>query len=840
MNRKKNVGKKLIHLICNAHLDPVWLWEWEEGAAEAVSTFRTAAELCSESDNFIFNHNEAILYKWVEEYEPSLFKKIRKLVGQGKWHIMGGWYLQPDCNMPSGETFVRHIIEGRNYFREKFGIEVKTAINFDSFGHSRGLVQIMAKCGYDSYLFCRPAQNDCQLPDDVFVWEGFNNTSLLCRRISSGYNSPRGKAVDKIKDIIEKEPDKKINMILWGVGNHGGGPSRKDISDIHKFIQDKSDEIEILHSTPENYFSGLKKQKGNKTPVFSKDLNAWGIGSYTSQIRIKQKFRRLENELYMTEKMASSAYFQKLLDYPAIELSEARNDLLTASFHDILPGSSIQPVEEMAVRLMDHALEKISRVKTRTFFALASGQEKAPPDEIPVLVCNPHPFSADATVDCEFMLPDQNWSDENKFTDVEVYSDGKKIPAQVEKEASNLNLDWRKKIVFRAKLKASGMSRFNCRLQLKRDRPVASIKDKNGIFAFSNSSGMEIGISRKSGLVEYYSVNGVKFLGAEAFRPTVIYDNEDPWGMLVKRFDKVDGVFKPASRAECAKFCGIQAKNLAPVRVIEDGEVRTVIESVFSFGTSRICQQYIIPKTGSEFEVTARVFWSEKNRFLKLNIPVLINCAEFLGQTAFGYHDLPANGDETVSQKWIAVNSGKHSFTCINDGTYASSFANGNLGLSLLRSPAYSAHPIKDRPIVPQDRFTPRIDQGERLFHFWFNAGALKNRMEAVDREALVKNERPVALSFFPPGSGTKPSEFCHVSGNSVQLVSARKSEKSGDLIVRLFEPAGIKTEVMLEFPFACFKQKLKFNPLELKTFSFNLEGRELKEIDAVDATNVR
>lgn len=824
-----------IHLICNAHLDPVWLWEWEEGAAEAVSTFRTAAELCSESDNYIFNHNEAILYKWVEEYEPSLFKKIRKLVKQGKWHIMGGWYLQPDCNMPSGETFVRHIIEGRNYFREKFGVEVKTAINFDSFGHSRGLVQIMAKCGYDSYLFCRPSQADCQLPDDIFFWKGFNNTSLLCRRIPNGYNSHLGQAVEKIKNVLEQQPDKKVNMILWGVGNHGGGPSRKDIADINKFIKEKAGEVEILHSIPEDYFSELKKQKGRKIPSFSKDLNPWGVGCYTSQIRIKQKFRLLENELYMAEKMASSAYFQKLLAYPAAELAEARHDLLTASFHDILPGSSIQPVEEMAVRLMDHALENISRVKTRTFFALAAGQAKAPQDEIPVLVYNPHPFRTDAVVDCEFMLPDQNWSDENKFTDVEVYADGKKVPAQVEKEASNLNLDWRKKIVFRAELGASGMSRFNCRLKLKKDKPAPAVKDRNGIFTFSNSSGMEIGISRKTGLVEHYSVNGVNFLGAEAFLPAVIYDNEDPWGMLVRRFDKVEGVFKLASTRECARFCGIQAKTLAPVRVIEDGDVRTVVEAIFAFETSRICQQYIIPKSGSGFEVKTRVFWNEKNRFLKLNIPVSINCAEFLGQTAFGYHELPVNGDETVSQKWIAVNSDKHSFTCINDGTYASSFENGNLRLSLLRSPAYSGHPIKERPIVPQDRFTPRIDQGERLFHFWFNAGTLKACKEAVDREALVKNEKPVALSFFPPGSGEKPAEFCRISGKSVQLVSAVKAGKAGHLTVRLFEPAGIKTEVVLEFPFAGFKQKLKFNPLELKTFSFDPAKKELREINPAD-----
>ncbi len=138
---------KTLHLICNAHIDPVWQWDWEEGAAEAVSTFRIAAAFAQEFDAFVFNHNEALLYRWIEEYEPPLFAQIQALVRDGKWHIMGGWYLQPDCNLPSGESFVRQILLGRRYFQEKFGVEPRTAINFDPFGHSRGLVQILAKSG---------------------------------------------------------------------------------------------------------------------------------------------------------------------------------------------------------------------------------------------------------------------------------------------------------------------------------------------------------------------------------------------------------------------------------------------------------------------------------------------------------------------------------------------------------------------------------------------------------------------------------------------------------------------------------------------------------------------
>jgi len=163
------MSAKTLHLICNAHLDPVWLWEWEEGAGEALSTFRTAARFCEEYEEFVFNHNEAVLYKWVEMYEPELFVRIQNLVKERKWHILGGWYLQPDCNMPSGESLVRQILYGKLYFQEKCGVEPKTAMNFDPFGHTRGLVQILKKAGYTSYLFCRPDKKHLALPSYDFI-----------------------------------------------------------------------------------------------------------------------------------------------------------------------------------------------------------------------------------------------------------------------------------------------------------------------------------------------------------------------------------------------------------------------------------------------------------------------------------------------------------------------------------------------------------------------------------------------------------------------------------------------------------------------------------------------
>ncbi len=421
-----------VHLVCNAHIDPVWLWEWEEGAATAISTFRVAADLCEQYDDFIFNHNEAILYQWVEEYEPALFKRIQDLVAEGKWHIMGGWYLQPDCNLPSGESFVRQVLLGRNYFEEKFNVRPSTAINFDPFGHSRGLVQIMAKTGYDSYIFCRPA--GYTKVSSNFTWKGFDGSEIIGLKSMTHYNSPLGKAKEKIRNVMEEHPDVNPLLILWGVGNHGGGPSRLDLQEISGLIEERRD-VNIIHSIPEDYFTEIKRVK-DQLPVHVDDINPVFPGCYTSQIRIKQKHRELENELFATEKMAASAWVHGLMKYPSTALDEAMKTLAGSEFHDILPGSSIQPVEETSLRLMDYGLELLSRIKTKAFYAFAQGQEPARDEEIPILVYNPHPYPVEDILECELNIHDFNRS--GTFGDIRVFQDGQEIPAQVEHEKSNL------------------------------------------------------------------------------------------------------------------------------------------------------------------------------------------------------------------------------------------------------------------------------------------------------------------------------------------------------------------------------------------------------------------
>jgi len=825
------MSKHRVHLICNAHLDPVWQWEWEEGAAEAISTFRTAADLCEEFPEFVFCHNEAILYRWVEEYEPELLVRIRELVRKGQWHVMGGWYLQPDCNMPGGESFVRQALAGLRYFSETLGVRPTTAINFDPFGHTRGLVQILSKCGYDSYLFCRPGQGDCPLPAGGFRWVGFDGSSVLAHRVGA-YNSPLGAARVKVEQWLAANPDEPCGIILWGVGNHGGGPSRKDVGDLRELIAKISDR-EVCHSTPEAYWADFRAQ-GEDVPAVERDLNPWAVGCYTSQVRIKQLHRRLENELYCTEKMASAAWLQGLMAYPTEELAEAQRDLLTAQFHDVLPGSSIQPVEEMSLRVLDHGLELLSRARARAFFSLASGQPKAKEGEIPILVYNPHPYPVRTIVECEFQLADQNWED--NFTNVTVYRGRTRLPGQVEKEDGNLTLDWRKRVAFSAELKPSTMSRFDCRLEVLPAKPPLPILDpEQGTFTFATDR-LEVQINLHTGLLDRYCVDGVDYLRAPGAEALVIRDNEDPWGMTVRSFRKVAGRFKLLSPAESAAFSGVRAKTLPPVRVVEDGEVRTVVEAVFRYRHSFLCLRYKLPKDGTEVGIEARVQWAEKDRLLKLAFPVAGPKLRYVGQVAYGVQELPDNGDEAVAQKWVAVVDGdQRALSVINDGVYGSDFSEDGLRLTLLRSPAYTGHPIGDREIVPQDRFTARIDQGERLFRFWLNGGPAQERLQHVDREALVHNERPMALSFFPSGKGERPEPLVTLSDGVVQCGAVKQSEDGKALVVRLFEPTGRPRKATLRLPALQVEAPVALGAFEIKTLRIDPQTRAVTENDLLE-----
>lgn len=796
---------KKIYMLCNAHLDPVWQWQRTEGMAEAISTFRVAADFCERYDGFIFNHNESVIYEWVEENEPQLFERIKKLVKEGKWKIMGGWYLQPDCLMPCGESIIRQIETGNRFFLDKFGVRPTTAINFDPFGHSRGMVQILKQHGYDSYVFMRPYGF---APECDFIWKGYDGSEIIGHCTNGGYNSNKGKIDEKL-DCFLKDAHDGNNLMLWGIGDHGGGPSEIDLQIIEKY-QKEHPEIPLVHSCCEEYF---KTVDTSKLKTIDTSIVHCMIGCYTSMVRIKQQHRLLENMLLMCEGMLAVSG----ISFDKNKMSEAEKALLFTEFHDVLPGSSIKKVEEDSLSLIGFGQEILSRYISKAFFALCAGQRKGESGQIPILVYNPLPYEVNEIVEAEFQLEDQNWNDEHTIS-IAYDEAGNRLPSQNEKSEGNINLDWRKKIAFYATLKPMSINRFDCELKVVEGgkRLIALCDETDTHFLFSNDI-MSVKINKETGLLDEYVWDGVSYLNKGGMKIIAYNDNEDPWGMTIDGYYEAKGEFTALSKEESNMFNGYTNQSCDSVRVIENGEVVLKIQALMKYNKSYAIVTYTVPKAFGYIDIHIKMLTNDVNTAFKLRFDTTLDKdADFIGQQMFGREKMHKSEKEAVYQKWCGLFKDNKGISVINRGTYGGS-ADGNiLNITLLRTPVYLAHPIEERPLVEENRFHEHIDMGERDFEFRITADT-----KHIDCAAEEFNMPPFALSFFPSGDGEKKETEINIDNRDI-VMSRCTVDDDGKMLIRMYNTLEHHAEAEIIVGGKTFSAE--FAPFEIKTVRKNGE----------------
>ena len=796
---------KTLHLICNAHLDPIWQWEWQEGASAALSTFRSAAELCEEYD-YIFCHNEVTLYRYIEEYAPSLFARIRKLVERGKWHIMGGWYLQPDCNMPSGESIARHILYGKKYFLEKFGKEPTVAANFDSFGHSAGLPQILKKCGQSGYIVTRPYFNQLDTRERVFLWEGVDGSRVKTARCSA-YNTFLGRAGEQIEEYVLTGVG-ETDLKLWGVGNHGGGPSRKDLSDIAA-LQKKYEAkgICIKHGTPESFFKDVEP-----ATVFKGALISCMPGCYVSMSHVKRAHVELENQLYLTEKMLSVAALSGVLEYPHAPLNGAQEDLLNLEFHDVLPGSCVKAGERNGLLLADHGLLELERLRARALFALAASQPPAAEGEFPVLVFNPAPYECTENIEVEFSLADQNWDESRPSRAVVRDAFGNLLPCQAVKEESTIHLDWRKRVIFEGKLAPLGLTRFSIYLEPFRPSPVSEE------YSFENKY-FCAKIDPASGLISSLVFGGAEYARGGLCSLASYRDNADPWAMSERQLRGLGTDRK--SFALQTKPHGV-FEGMKPVQIIENGCLCYAVEAFFECEDTVARAEYRFYKNKPYFDVNVNLFLQNADRLVRLHFPLAEEGA-YIGQTAYGTYPLYADGRECVAQRFTAVRgqNGK-CFAVFNRGTYGSRYERGEIGISLARGAGYCVHPIEERSLMPEGRYIKRMDESEHDYNF----RVCVCEEGELERLSLEFNQPYYALNAFPiPGEKRPERFFCEIGDKNITL-SAFKQSESGEYVLRLFNNAPYSRAT--RFTLADSTITLGFARYEVKTLVY--DGKTLSE----------
>lgn len=806
--------EKKVYLFCNAHIDSVWQWEWEEGASSALSTFQSAANLMKDFD-YIFNHNEVNLYKYISQYSPLLFETIKEKAHEGKWNVSGGWYLQPDVLLPQGEAIIRQIQTGREYFTKEFNQMPKTALNFDSFGHSRGLVQIIKKCGQENYVFMRPFNSfvdpkkyQLVLPEEEFLWEGYDGSLVKATRISE-YASPLGRAVEKIKNDIKHLDKYDVILSTWGVGNHGGGPSRKDLQDIEIFKKEYKDR-EIIHSTPDEFFNNI-----NPTAKYDKSLITCMPGCYTSMINLKQSYRELENELFYVEKMCSIAALKGAIDYPTQSFIDVTEDMLNVQFHDLLCGTVIEAGEKDGLNFLGHGKHILNQCRAKAFFGLIRGEKPAENETYPVFVFNPNPYEDEQYCEAEVCLV-VPWDYDNSYAALlDIHDeDGNLLPCQTIKEESNICMQWRKRAVFKAKLKPLGITRFyyTYHNKLKSElfkRGKADINFKNDV--------KEVKISSKTGLIESYKVNGKEYANGYLFQLMMYSDDADPWNMNYKNVGNNPEPFKLMDKT-FGLFDGLEN-----FEIIEDGPIFIRAEAFFSLKNSyaRIC--YTIYKEGDMVDVEVSLFPGDANKCYKLHFPV--EGKEFSGEQMFGYEPLYEDGNECVAHDYLTLKNEDKYLQLITPSTYGCSYKDGTMMVTLLRTASYCAHPTYFGPLLEKNIYVKKIDA--KLTKFSFRLTVSKE--EELKHKAREFIDKPYALNVFPTVDVKTDNGFSIITSNkNINVVTIKKAIQKEGYIIRLENNSSLKQDC--EVRINNHNKNLKFNKYEVKTVLFDKD--KIEELD--------
>jgi alpha-mannosidase len=795
--------EKTLHMIGNAHLDPVWLWQWQEGFQETKATFRSALDRMKEYPDFVFTNSSAANYEWIENNEPEMFEEIKQRIQEGRWEIVGGWWIQPDCNLPSGESFVRQGLYGQRYFQEKFGVTAKVGYNVDSFGHHGMLPQILKKSGMDYYIFMRPSPQEKGLPGRLFWWESDDGSRVLAYRIPFEYCT-WGKDVEKHVRRNAGELKAPFNdlMTFYGVGNHGGGPTKENIESI-KQLNENPTYPTLVFSTVNKFFDDLMV-KNLPFPVVHDDLQHHASGCYSVHSGIKKWNREAENALIKAEKFSALADWTTGQEYPAAGYKQAWKNVLFNQFHDILAGTSIEAAYEDA---RDMHGEAMSIAKRGVNYAIQSLSWRIGIEEEkgmkPIVIFNPHSWNSSVNVEQEIggLKPE----------DILVDEEGNQVPMQVVQ--SQASAGGRSRISFIANLPSMGYRVYKI-VQRETGKEFTSIK--------ANDTSLEndhfrVEIDQQTGFVTsiYDKQKKLEILRGPAARPVVMNDFSDTWSHNVLQFKGEAGTFKATS-----------------VKLVEHGPVKSVIRVISEYGKSTLLQDFTMYKELNQIDVHCTLNWQEQFKALKIKFPVDLIFRKSTYEIPYGHIVREGNGEEEPGQNWIDT-SGTHpqtgevyGFSLLNDGKYSFDIHNKEMSMTVLRSPIYAHHD----PLVPEeDRYYSFIDQGIQRFTYsllphegnWETAGTVKRAAEL--------NQKPISIiETYHKGSLPQKDSFLSVDVENVIVSVIKQAEDNEDLIVRAYETANDETTAIISLPKWNRAINTKFKPSEIKTFRIPKDPSEL------------
>ncbi|MDD5727590.1 MAG: glycoside hydrolase family 38 C-terminal domain-containing protein, partial [Victivallales bacterium] len=588
---------KTLHLIANSHLDPVWLWRWQEGLNEIIPTCRTVLELLDEYPELKYTRGESSVYEHLQLHDPDTFKRIKAMVKRGRWEIVGGWYNQPDTVLSDGESLFRQAFYGQEYFAREFGFRTDIAYLVDSFGQAGSLPQILRKTGFRFFVFHRPRQDEMKLPSPLFRWQSRDGSEIIALRLIGAYANERGMLREKIELNIKEMPAQLNDWaVLFGLGDHGGGLNRNDLEQVFGLREElKKDGIALVFSTLADFFSRVSPAAAG-LPVVKGELLYHGRGCLSANSGIKRQTWNLRKALYeadFAQALATAASEPEPDDAAVME--KAWKALLFNQFHDVICGTCSPEASEDSEKQLAGGIFSSEEETNRSLLKLAA-HLNTEGDGQAVIAVNPHPWKIRAVLPVEFLL---DYRPLKKMPEAYTVTDcsGKPVPCQEIPFTSVTGaLPWRKKVLFCGELPPCGVGVFH----LTHGKSPAVRNDGQIKIEADSAANEQLGITlnKESGGIILRNRTGVLSAG----ELMVFEDYSDAWAHGVDKFENYRGHF------EFQRF-----------EWIETGPVRAVMRITSKYRQSTFVQNFTIFADRSAVWCQAELDWREKHAVAKLS-----------------------------------------------------------------------------------------------------------------------------------------------------------------------------------------------------------------------------
>ena len=798
-----------VHMIGHAHIDPVWLWPWPEGMSVAYSTFRSALDRMNETPDFTFTASSAQFYQWIADNDPLMLKEIKKRVDEGRWNVVGGWWIEPDVNIPSGEALVRQGLYGQLTFQRLLGHRAKVACNPDSFGHTGTLPQIIRGQGMENYIFMRPGIREKTLPADLFWWEGPDGSRVLTYRIPISYNDT-GSVRKRVNDTLAQFRDQPVKkfMAYYGAGDHGGGATKENIRSINELKTEKGAPL-IFYSTTDRYFNEIRADKSINLPVVSDDLQHHATGCYTAESEIKKGNRQSEAALVTAEKISAIGSMAWGAKYPMKDLTSAWQKVLFLQFHDSLAGTSVPEHSQHAREGYGFALETAHQA---TYYAVQKLESMVPsedPESQYLLAFNPNAWEVTGNIEYDF-----SWNIKNT-SKVEDES-GKSLLHQW--IAGSTETGNRTRLVAKVSLPALGYRQI--RISKGETASIADaviVKEKlleNDFLRVSFSFSGALSIFDKKAAREVFAG---KDTGCRAL---IINDPSDTWSHNIKTFSEEIGAFGNAT-----------------FKILETGPLRGAIRVITTYGNSSLTTDWFLTSGSGMLEARVSLNWHERLKMLKFSFPVNVESPVATYETPYGNIERKTNGDEDPGQRWIDVSGKNNGNTCgfclFNDAKYGYSVHGNDLRLSVARSAVFAHH---DPKVLDMKAEHIWMDQGIQTFRMVLapHKGDWKNN--SIVRTAEELHAPPVAIyQGIHGGKLPKSNSFLSSDPENVMVSSIKLAETNDDLVIRCVETEGLASDATIDLKIAGKKWQGKFKPYEIKTLRLNRKSGQIREVNLLE-----